>query len=160
MSNVPEGAPMSDDGQYWWDEESGVWISVNVDGGSTGSDGGSGDGPQGSARFAIRDLRIDPVNSPTPSANEELKAGFQICNVGEVEGEADVAIYVDGTDTGATWHSASVPSGQCATPDGDGYVAGIPGQSEGEHKFEAWVFPGEPDYDSTSNTLNVGSPES
>jgi len=37
-----------------------------------------------------------------------------------------------------TWDSPWLEPGQCAPPDGDGYVHHIPGQSEGSHDFEGF----------------------
>jgi len=152
MSMMPEGAQLSDDGQYWWDEENQTWQPV--EGGEGGQDAG-----QPGFDF-IQGLRIDPVNSPTPSEGEELKAGFQVINSGDGAGRCVVTIYVDGQDVGVTWESPWLEPGQDAVPEGDTYVPGIPGQTEGEHVFEAYAEPPGPGGGySEKNTINVGPPE-
>jgi hypothetical protein len=151
MANVPEGATLSDDGQYWWDADNETWQPV---------EGGEGGGDAGQPGFDfIQGIRIDPVSMGTPSANEELKAAFQIVNSGPVAGQCVVMIYVDGQDVGVYWDSPWLEPGQDAVPDGDGYVAGIPGQSEGEHDFEGFANPPGPGGGSSGvNRINIGSP--
>jgi hypothetical protein len=45
MSNMPEGAQLSDDGQWWWDEENQQWKAVEggAGGGAEAGQGGSGE---------------------------------------------------------------------------------------------------------------------
>jgi hypothetical protein len=105
-------------------------------------------------------LRIDPEASPVPSAGEPLKAAFAICNSGTAGGTAVVTITVDGSDAGITWESPWLEPGQCTAPDGDGYVHGIAGQSEGSHTFEAVADPAGPGGGSSGvNTVDVGPAE-
>jgi hypothetical protein len=65
MSNVPDGAQLSEDGQWWWDDSSQTWKAVSGDpgggqtpeagqagaagGGAAPSSSGSGATPEGSA---------------------------------------------------------------------------------------------------------------
>lgn len=105
-------------------------------------------------------VRIDAESSPVPSAGEALKAAFAVCNSGTAAGTATVTIMVDGTDSGVTWESPLLEPGQCAAPDGDGYVHGIAGQSEGSHSFEAVADPAGPGGGSSgTNTIDVGPAE-
>jgi hypothetical protein len=153
MSNVPEGAELSEDGQWWWDADNQTWQQVE------GGGGDSGGGDAGSPGFDfVQGIRIDPVSMGTPSAGEELKAAFQVINTGTAGGQCVVTIYVDGSDSGVKWDSPWLEPGQDAVPDGDGYVAGIPGQSEGEHEFEGFADPpGQYGGRSGANKINVGS---
>ena len=80
MSNVPDGAQLSEDGQWWWD--GGNWQAVvqdgGGDGGQSGGDGGQSGGDGGDPRAAalaalgvatIEDLPDDQrsayINEPT-----------------------------------------------------------------------------------------------
>ncbi|HEV8296011.1 MAG TPA: hypothetical protein VGQ20_01895 [Acidimicrobiales bacterium] len=153
MTNVPEGAQLSEDGNYWWDGYE--WQLVQTVDGGTGGDAGS----QGAAGFDFDEggLRIDSVSSPVPRAAEELKAAFRVCNWGTAAGSCRVTFTIDGADTGVTWDSPELPVGGCAVPDGDGYVHGLPAQSEGEHVFEATATPaGQYAGGKAKNTINVG----
>jgi hypothetical protein len=105
-------------------------------------------------------VRIDPESSPVPSADEPLKAAFAVCNTGTAPGSAHVTIEVDGQDSGVSWDSPPLDPGQCTAPDGDGYVHGIPGQSEGSHSFEAVADPAGPDGGRSGvNTIDIGPAE-
>lgn len=172
MSNVPEGAQLSEDGQYWWDGSE--WQLVEGGEGGGGGDhleaeypeggrgGGEGEGGDGEAGFdfAGNGLVIDPVSMGTPSEGEELKAGFYVINSGTAAGSCVVTVYVDGQDVGVTWDSPWLEPGQGAAPDGDGYVPGIPGQAEGTHDFEVSADPPGQDGGRTGNYgLSVGAPE-
>ncbi|HSH22480.1 MAG: hypothetical protein M3Q48_05600 [Actinomycetota bacterium] len=132
MTNVQDGAQLSDDGQWWWDGSQWQPVDGEGDGGARGTAGFD---------FDVNGVRINAENSPVPSAGEELMAGFAVCNTGTAAGQCRVTIYVDGQDSGVTWESPSLEPGQCAAPDGDGYVHGIAAQSEGEHEFEAIADP-------------------
>ena len=153
MSNVPEGAQLSDDGQWWWDGAQ--WQAVETSGDS-GSGGGATTGTP-SFDFDSNGLRIDAENSPVPSAGEALKAAFGVCNMGTAGGQAHVTLSVDGQDTGVTWDSPWLEPGQCTAPDGDGYVHGLPAQSEGSHTFDASATPAGPFGGKATNTIDVGS---
>lgn len=91
--------------------------------------------------FTADGVRIDAEDSPVPSAGEPLKAAFTVCNFGTEAGSAHVTIEVDGEDSGVEWDSPVLEPGECASPDGDGYVHGIGAQTEGSHDFEAVADP-------------------
>jgi hypothetical protein len=175
MSDMPEGAQLSEDGQWWWDGSE--WQPVPGEGGEGGGGGeghpdaeypeggrdGEGDGGEGGEALFDFDgtgIRIDSENSPVPSDGEELKAGFAVCNTGTAAGSCVVTVYVDGQDVGVTWQSPWLEPGQCSAPDGDGYVHGIPGQSEGTHDFEGFADPPGPGGGSSGvNQRDIGPPE-
>lgn len=154
MSNVPEGAQLSEDGQWWWDGE--AWQSVETSG-SVGEPADAGAAGSPSFDFDSNGLRIDAESSPVPSAGEALKAAFAVCNMGTAGGQAHVTLTIDGQDSGVTWDSPWLEPQQCAGPDGDGYVHGLPGQTEGSHSFESSVSPPGPFGGKAANTIDVGS---
>jgi hypothetical protein len=159
MSNVPEGAQLSDDGQWWWDAEHEEWKPV--EGGGGYGEGGSGDsGEQAAPAFDFDNngLLMSPEKSPVESAGEPLKASFAVCNTGTAAGSAHVTLWIDGSDSGIAWDSPELQPGQCTAPD-DGYIHDIPGQSEGRHKFEVFADPPGPYGGWTSNEIDVGPPE-
>ncbi len=165
MSNVPEGAQLSDDGQWWWDAEHEQWQPLEGGGGSGGSGdagGGSGGdaGEQGAPAFDFDNngLLMSPENTPVESAGEPLKASFSVCNTGTAAGSAHVALWIDGSDSTIAWDSPKLEPGQCTAPE-DGYIHNIPGQSEGRHKFEVFADPPGPYGGWTSNEIDVGPPE-
>lgn len=162
MSNVPDGAQLSDDGQWWWDGNQ--WQAVEMSGaGTTPSDAeGSGATPsaaEGSPSFDFDSsgLRIDAETSPVPSAGEALKAAFGVCNMGTAGGQCHVTLTIDGADAGVTWDSPWLEPGQCAAPDGDGYVHGLPAQGEGSHTFESSASPPGPFGGTATNKIDIGS---
>jgi hypothetical protein len=157
MSDMPEGAQLSEDGQWWWDGSQ--WQPVGGQGGQDGGGGGGGDAGAPAFDFSSNGLIIDAENSPVPSAGEALKASFSVCNSGTAAGSAHVTFKIDGSDIDISWDSPQLEPGQCAGPDGDGYVHGLPQQSEGTHKFEAHADP-PGQGGNASNEINVGSPES
>src|SRR5580765_5106683 len=101
MSDVPEGAQLSEDGRWWWDGSQ--WVAIGDGGDGAGQDGGQKDGREKGEPafdFVINDhLGIEP-ESGTPTANQPLKAAFTVCNTGTAAGSAHVVIHVDGSDTG------------------------------------------------------------
>lgn len=153
MSEIPEGAQLSEDGQYWWDGSEWQPVEGGEGGGGEGHQdaeypegGRDGEGDGGEGGEAVFDfdgtgIRIDAESSPVPSAGEELKAGFAICNTGTAAGSCVVTFYIDGQDTGVVWESPWLEPGQCTAPDGDGYAHGLPAQEEGRHTFEGWANP-------------------
>ena len=150
MSDVPDGAQISDDGQWWWDGDN--WQAV------AGAAGGTADAGAASFDFDNNGLLISPENSPVPSAGEPLKASFSVCNMGTAAGSAHVTLWIDGTDTGISWDSPVLEPGQCTAPS-DGYIHDIPGQTEGRHLFEVSADPPGPYGGRTSNDIDVGAPE-
>ena len=162
MSNVPDGAQLSDDGQWWWDAQNETWQPVEGGGGSGDSGGGGGGdaGEEGAPAFDFDNngLLMSPENSPVESAGEPLKASFSVCNTGTAAGSAHVALWIDGSDSTIAWDSPKLEPGQCTAPEG-GYIHDIPGQSEGRHKFEVFADPPGPYGGWTSNEIDVGPPE-
>ncbi|GAA2095782.1 hypothetical protein GCM10009841_07160 [Microlunatus panaciterrae] len=119
-----------------------------------------GEGGAAAFDFDGTGVRIDAENSPVPSAGEELKAAFGVCNTGDAAGTATVTIWVDDADSGVTWESPWLEPGECTAPDGDGYLHGVPAQSEGSHTFEAVAEPAGPGGGrSGPNTVDIGSAE-
>jgi hypothetical protein len=153
MAEVPEGAQLSEDGQWWWDGAD--WQPIA---GDQVPDGGGEEGVP-AFDFDNNGLRIDPENSPTPSADEPLKAAFAVFNTGTAGGECHVMFYVDDQEIELTWDSQWLEPGESATPDGDGYVPGIPGQTEGRHKFEAFANPPGQAGGLASNEIDIGAAE-
>ena len=98
-------------------------------------------------------------DSPVPSDGEALKAAFAVCNTGTAAGSAHVTIQIDGQDSGVTWDSPEIQPGDCATPEGDGYVHGLPAQSEGSHLFEGSATPAGQNGGYASNQIDVGAAE-
>ena len=120
------------------------------------------DGSDGAAAFDFdgTGIRIDAEDSPVASEGEPLKAAFAVCNSGTAAGSAHVTIEVDGQDSGTSWDSPELQPGECAAPDGDGYVHGLSPQSEGEHTFEAVADPaGAGGGRSGVNTVDIGPAE-
>jgi hypothetical protein len=150
MSNAPDGAQISDDGQWWWDGEN--WQPMQG-GTPAGSDAGAA-----SFDFDSNGLLISAENSPVPSANEALKASFAVCNMGTAAGSAHVTLTIDGSDTGLSWDSPTLQPGQCAAPS-DGYIHDVPGQTEGRHTFEVTADPAGPYGGKATNEIDVGSAE-
>ena len=96
MSNAPEGAQFSDDGQWWWDGQQ--WQAVSQGGGPTGGSSEAGDD-----RSAAR------VNQGMPASiydlTDEQRSGFIGEGTAEVEvvsaDEVDVVAMQDaGSDNG------------------------------------------------------------
>ena len=108
MSNVPEGAQLSDDGQWWWDAEHERWKPVEGGGGAVAGDAAAAATPrQGAPAFDFDNngLLMSPENSPVESAGEPLKASFSVCNTGTAAGSAHVTLWIDGSDSGIAWDS-------------------------------------------------------
>ena len=160
MSNVPENAQISDDGCWWWDGED--WQEILDGPADDAPDDGVDGGDEGEPAFDfdMGGLRVSPEDSPVESAGEPLKVAFGVCNVGTAGGVATMTLYIDGDEvTEVVWESEWIEAGFCSAPDGDGYVHGVPGLSEGEHLFEAWFDPPGPNEGYAQNTINVGPPE-
>jgi len=128
---MPDNAQLSEDGQWWWDETAQEWQPVEAQQQVAGEPGFD---------FDENGLRIDAENGGVPSEGDELKAAFYLCNTGTAGGTAHVVIQVDGQDS-VEWDSPWLEPGECAAPDGDGYVHGIPPQSGGTHEFEGIADP-------------------
>lgn len=159
MSNVPEDAQISDDGRWWWDGND--WQEIVDDDADAPPDAPTDEGDEGEPAFDfdVGGLRVSPEDSPVESAWEPLKVAFGVCNVGTAGGVATLTLFIDGQDTEVVWESEWIEAGFCSAPGGDGYVHDVPGQSEGEHVFEAWFDPPGPNEGYTQTTINVGPPE-
>jgi hypothetical protein len=81
MSNIPEGAQRSDDGQWWWDGSQ--WQPVEGAQGEGGQspEGGQGEGGQGQREVTAEDLMVYNDTGPEPgddsSCTEEHKEYFK-----------------------------------------------------------------------------------
>src|SRR5438046_1039963 len=114
MGGVPEGAQLSEDGQWWWDGTD--WHPVGQQGGG-GSDGGTGGdgGQQGTAEFAFDNngVLVSPDDLDNPDNHVVLhhdagtKVSFAIWNVGQAAGSATVTVYVDDAEV-QSWTSGSI----------------------------------------------------
>jgi hypothetical protein len=134
---MPPDARLSEDGQWWWDETAQDWRTVELQGGG----GEATSQGQPGFDFDQNGVRIDAEDGGVPSAGDELKAAFTVYNTGTAAGNAHVVVDADGSDSGVEWDSPWLEPGQSASPDGDGYVHGIPAQSGGWHTFEAVATP-------------------
>ena len=91
MSNVPEGAQLSDDGQWWWDGEQ--WQSVQ--GGAGNENRPAGDNDNTNAEVTAEELqRLNDNNAEPGDENqldERLKPYFQP----DYDGVADDTSYAE-----------------------------------------------------------------
>ena len=71
MSNVPEGAQLSEDGQYYWDGTD--WQLVEGAEGAAGTEGTEGAGGEGGGAGDITAEELEPVgDSGAETGNEDL----------------------------------------------------------------------------------------
>ena len=155
MSNIPQDAPRSEDGQWWWDGAQ--WQPVDTGG---GGQGGSGTGDAGAAEFGFDmnglivqvDDSDNPDNHVVLNENAGTEAAFTVCNMGSAQGTATVTIYVDDQQV-QTWTSGSIEAGQCEGAN----VAGCGRHGAGSHTFRAIVTPGHSGNDDVSNTVDIES---
>jgi CARDB protein len=155
MATMPQGAQLSEDGQWWWDGAQ--WQQVD---GGTGGDGGGGQ-QQGEAHFAFGDqgLLVSPDDSDNPENHAVLhhEAGnmvsFAIFNTGNAAASATVTVYVDDQEV-QSWTSGEIAPGGSAVPN-DGFVRGCGRYAAGSHTFRVLVQPGQAGYDSTTNTVDI-----
>ena len=155
MTDIPQDAPRSDDGQWWWDGAN--WQPVSDAGG--GQQGGQGSGGDaGAAEFAFDNngliVQVDqsdnPDNHVVPHTNAGTEAVFTVCNTGTAPGTASVTIYVDDQQV-QTWTSGSIEAGQCQGAN----VSGCGRYTAGSHTFRAIVTPGHAGNDDTSNSIDI-----
>src|SRR2546423_14830689 len=117
MSPVPEGAQLSPDGYYWWDDAGQQWQPVDGQDGGTGAQAG-----QGAAAFAFDGLLnqlgvSDENDGPFPVANAQTKVSFgAVWNVGTAAGVATVHVLVGGNEA-PTWTSPPLDSPHAPQPD-------------------------------------------
>lgn len=154
MSPVPEGAQLSPDGYYWWDEAGQLWQPVDGQDGQGGQDAQDGQGGQdgqagdaggqagqGAAAFVFEgppaQLGVSDENDgPLPVANAETKVSFgAVWNVGTAAGVATVHVLVDGSEV-QSWQSPQIGPQQSAEPD-DGFVHNCGAYPVGHHDFVA-----------------------
>ena len=88
-----------------------------------------------------------------------MKIAFTVVNTGTAAGTCRVTLRIDDQETDIYWDSHEIAPGGWQTPDGDGYVHDVPGQTEGDHMFEVFADPPGEYGGYTSNDINVGSPE-
>jgi hypothetical protein len=69
-------------------------------------------------------------------------------------GEGTVYIYADDQYV-AEWPIPWLEPGQCAAPDGDGYVWGIGSYGSGEHVFKVVADPAGPYSSELTDTINL-----
>jgi hypothetical protein len=142
---MPDGAQMSPDGNYWWDEANQQWQLVDNQGGGTGAGGsggsGGGGGGQGAAAFAFNEpaqLGVSDENDgPMPTANNQTKVSFgAVWNIGTVAGTPTVHVLVDDNEV-QTWSPPQdIQPQQSAQPD-DGFVHNCGTYPVGRHRFVA-----------------------
>jgi hypothetical protein len=149
---MPEGAQVSPDGQWWWDEHGQAWQPMS------GADAGTHE-PE--FIFDTNGLWVSPdeIDNPDNHAVLHHDAGTQVSfivwNIGKGNGPATITISVDDTDV-QTWVSGDVAPNQSAGIDGDGFVHGCGRHPAGTHVFRARVTPGHPGGgDDTTNTVDI-----
>jgi hypothetical protein len=156
-SEMPAGAQLSEDGQWWWDDSGQQWQPVAGAGDASGGQGGQ----QGAAAFSFSDHGIvdqigvsDEAGDPVVAADRDTKVSVTIFNVGTAPGTAVVTVTVDGNDV-QTWQSDEVQPGHQAMPP-DGFIHNCGAYPAGSHDFAARVEPGQQGLDHTPpNTQNL-----
>lgn len=146
MTNVPEGATLSDDGYYWWDGEQ--WQPVQ----QTGGDAGAGDAGGGAGTCVIGFVDVYAGDSNTgmgplvivdtddnPDGHLVLHVGAGCLAVwGEGNGGTADCTYSDTwkLDDGAenSLDNLNLPPGQTTTRS-----VSLGRLSAGHHKFEVWL---------------------
>lgn len=153
MSDIPQDAPRSEDGQWWWDGAQ--WQPVSAGGQQGGQTGG---GDAGAAAFGFDNngliVQVDqsdnPDNHVVLNENAGTEAVFTVCNMGTAAGTATVTIYVDDQQV-QTWTSGQIEAGQCEGAN----VSGCGRHPAGSHTFRAVVTPGHSGNDDVSNTVDI-----
>jgi hypothetical protein len=152
---MPDGAQVSDDGQWWWDDGAQQWQPM------AGGDAGTHEQPEPAFIFDTNGLFVGPDDTDNPDNHAVLhhdagtQVSFLVWNVGQGTGPATVTIYVDDTEV-QTWVSGDVAPNQSAAIDGDGFVHGCGRYPAGRHVFRARVTPGHPGGgDDTTNEVDI-----
>jgi hypothetical protein len=159
MAAVPEGAQLSEDGQWWWDGTQ--WQAVDQQDGGQDGGGQGGDAGQATAEFAFDNngVLVSPDDLDNPDNHVVLhhdagtKVSFAIWNMGQAAGTATVTVYVDDQEV-QTWTSGSIAPGTSGGPD-DGYIHGCGRYPAGQHVFRVVVTPGHSGQDSTTNSVDI-----
>lgn len=66
---MPEGAQLSPDGHYWWDEHAGAWQAVQASG-SSSSAPAAGDAPAPAARSGTINIELGVVHEEVVSHDD------------------------------------------------------------------------------------------
>jgi hypothetical protein len=162
VTDIPQDAPRSEDGQWWWDGAQ--WQPVTdagqgqQQGGQPGGGGGT-PGDAGAAEFGFDNngliVQVDQSDNPDNHVVLHVDAGteavFTVCNMGPAQGTATVTIHVDDQQV-QTWTSGTVAAGQCEGAN----VSGCGRYGAGSHTVRAIVTPGHPGNDDTTNTVDIG----
>jgi hypothetical protein len=154
---MPEGAHVSEDGNYWWDganwqpTASGAAANAGADAGAATAE----------FIFDTNGVWVEPDSADNPDNHVVLhhdagtQVSFLVWNVGAGKGAATVTIYVDDQQV-QTWTSGEVGPNQSAGIDGDGFVHGCGRHATGSHVFRAIVTPGHTGGgDDTTNTVDI-----
>jgi hypothetical protein len=156
MTDIPQDAPRSEDGQWWWDGSQ--WQPVGGQGAQSGTPGGGSTAGAGGAEFGFDmngvSVQVDDSDNPDNHVNLHVNAGtevgFTVCNMGSAQGTATVTVFVDDKQV-QTWTSGQVPPSDCAGTN----VSGCGRYNKGTHVFRVLVTPGHAGNDSTTNTTDV-----
>jgi hypothetical protein len=149
MADIPQDAPRSDDGQWWWDGAQ--WQAVGDAGQQGGQDAGAAAfGFDNNGLIVQVDQSDNPDNHVVLNANAGTEAVFTVCNMGTAQGTATVTIYVDDQQV-QTWTSGAIDAGQCQGAN----VSGCGRFGAGPHTFRAIVTPGHSGNDDVSNSVDI-----
>jgi hypothetical protein len=179
VTDIPQDAPRSEDGQWWWDgaqwqpvtdagqgqqgAQAGAAGGAAADAGAAVGAGAAADagaaGAAGAGEFGFDNngliVQVDQSDNPDNHVVLHVDAGteavFMVCNMGTAQGIATVTIYVDDQQV-QTWTSGTVAAGDCESAS----VSGCGRYGAGSHTFRAIVTPGHSGNDDTTNTVDIG----
>jgi len=161
---MPEGAQVSEDGNYWWDGAN--WnLMSDVENAAVAAVAGvlgiAPEEPSAEFIFDTNGVWVDPDDTDNPDNHVVLhhdagtQVSFLVWNIGAGKGNATVTIYVDDQQV-QTWTSGEVAPKQSAGIEGDGFVHGCGRHPTGSHVFRAIVTPGHSGGgDDTTNTVDI-----
>jgi hypothetical protein len=151
---MPEGAQLSEDGNWWWDGSD--WKPV-----AGGEGDGGSDKPSAEFIFDTNGVWVEPDSTDNPDNHVILhhdagtQVNFIVWNVGAGAGSATVTVYVDDQEV-QTWMSGEVEPRGSAGVDGDGFVHSCGRYPAGRHVFRVVVTPGHSGGgDSTTNEVDI-----